>query len=101
MIVPALSGPSASCLVSAPSTLKKPVAGGAAPPARPELGGNVTAVSDSSSPPAAADTPCSLATAVTSADVTGEYCGSMSWTLWPAAFWHRPSRQISMPAGPA
>src|SRR6202034_1852010 len=87
MIVPELSGASVRCPVSTPSTLEKKGDGGVnpfEPSAGAEFCGIVSALSDSRSPPAAADTSCSLATDATSADVNAEYGGPRLWTLWPA-----------------
>jgi hypothetical protein len=87
MIVPALSGLSARCPVSTPSTLKKnDGADSVSGPAGCETNrGIVSDMTDSSSPPAAADTSCSPATAATSADPNAEYGAPRTSTmLWPA-----------------
>jgi hypothetical protein len=85
--------------MSTPSTLNVLGDGGAEPPADPKFFGNVIDVSVSVSPPAAADTSCSLATAATSADLIGEYCATRLVMVWPAAFSHFPFWQILAPLG--
>src|SRR5260221_8109613 len=85
--------------MSTPSTLK-PFGWGKEPPGWPKFFGSVSWLSVSVSPPAAAATPCSFATAATCDALIAWYCEPRLSTVWPAALWHFPLLHICAPPGP-
>src|SRR5258708_13356242 len=85
--------------MSTPSTLK-PFGWGKDPPGWPKFFGSVSWLSVSVSPPAAAATPCSFATAATCDALIAWYCEPRLSTVWPAALWHFPLLHISAPPAP-
>src|SRR5215469_8295328 len=86
--------------MSTPSTVK-PFGWGNEPPAWPKFLGIVIWLSVSVSPPAAAATSCSFATAASSDALMPSYCEPRLSIVSPAALWHFPLLHVCAPPGPS